>query len=772
MKKISILTLAAAISLAVIACSDGNPSLQAPTPEKEVVSKTNDGKDVVVFNKGDLDEVLFKIDTVYITDSSFLGKLYFRNLAESKIPEPGDIIASSITEIAPYGFLYRVTEVAKEGENVTIVSVIYASIAEAVEEADIEINVPFVYNDEGVLEAQVLSKKCSGVWSCTKSFFKNNVVDPIVSKFEDLYNKVETVVKAIGGTVDGGKTDKRSFSVNEEKSFSSSSGNAKLSGSVKLEGSYDLLFTARIKIKDYRIKHTEISISQDAYMKLAGNLKGNLKYSKNIEIKKFPLPDIEFVIVVIPVVITNNITIKAKVEANAQVNLNAELGFSNFSKFGFEYDGSNFKRINICETKSGFDYNYSAYGDVRLGLLLGLESMLYGIGGLELSAGPSVVLSQQLPLSAKSSTKLHSDLDINLSAKIDIAGVYKTENNFGKERISLGDLFSSKTFPSFNFNLPDMKTDGKLSFPFEISKEKLGFSFLESGFCIEDKDGECIKGPNFGNLGNIVDSSVNFEGLKVGTEYGIVPFFKDLDGEYHYLDAVKFVYGVLNSSSSLASSSSIAQSACPNAVTDNGSVSCGGKTYRTVQIGTQTWIAEDMNYDVPGSKCYNNDPGNCVIYGRLYDWAMAMALPDSCNRSSCENQINSPHKGICPSGWHIPVETEWDKLMRFVYDDMDVANEKPYEPYERWKLGRYLNARNRWTDCGPSEFDKSFLCEDTYGFSALPNIGATGAWWSPLVPPTTSSNFVAYYRYIINSGYSYRNYTAKTEFHGVRCLKD
>jgi hypothetical protein len=141
----------------ISSCSDGNTGIEPA--EKESVGKTNDGNDVVVFNRGDLDEILFKIDTVYITDSSFLGRLFFRNLPESKTPEPGDIINSTITKNAPYGFLYRVIEVTKESEGVAIVSVNYASIAEAVEEADIEFEVPLVYDGEDGDQTNVLAKK-------------------------------------------------------------------------------------------------------------------------------------------------------------------------------------------------------------------------------------------------------------------------------------------------------------------------------------------------------------------------------------------------------------------------------------------------------------------------------------------------------------------------------------------------------------------------------------------------------------------------------------
>ncbi|MDR2582193.1 MAG: hypothetical protein LBC75_01780 [Fibromonadaceae bacterium] len=218
-------------------------------------------------------------------------------------------------------------------------------------------------------------------------------------------------------------------------------------------------------------------------------------------------------------------------------------------------------------------------------------------------------------------------------------------------------------------------------------------------------------------------------------------------------------------SSSDISSSSVELSSSSSVVVSG---SCDISFYRTVKIGEQTWMAENFNCNVRGSKCYGSDPDNCDKYGRLYNWITAMALPYNCNSSFCSSQIGPKHRGICPSGWHIPSDADWNILMKFVNpscsDNKNCAG-----------AGTKLKATIDWDDNDNGNGNG----QDTYGFSALPggddgylqNLGIKGYWWS--ASEDDEYNNIAYIRVMSNDDEDVRyEYTGKTFSYSVRCVQD
>lgn len=89
-----------------------------------------------------------------------------------------------------------------------------------------------------------------------------------------------------------------------------------------------------------------------------------------------------------------------------------------------------------------------------------------------------------------------------------------------------------------------------------------------------------------------------------------------------------------------------------------------GKKYKTVKIGDQTWMAENLNYKADSSFCYNNKESNCAKYGRLYTWNAAVGKSeDACGFGHTCSLPSGNIQGICPDGWHLPSNGEFEALI-------------------------------------------------------------------------------------------------------------
>ena len=131
-----------------------------------------------------------------------------------------------------------------------------------------------------------------------------------------------------------------------------------------------------------------------------------------------------------------------------------------------------------------------------------------------------------------------------------------------------------------------------------------------------------------------------------------------------------------------------------------------GQKYKTVKIGDRWWLAKNLNYAADSSYCYNDEPDSCAIYGRLYPWTVAMQLDTIYNKLNVTytETIKGAHQGICPDGWHIPSEEEWNEMID--YADSHNGNE-----------GASASLRAKYSWIPDEEYEIKYI--DRFGFAGL-----------------------------------------------------
>ena len=228
---------------------------------------------------------------------------------------------------------------------------------------------------------------------------------------------------------------------------------------------------------------------------------------------------------------------------------------------------------------------------------------------------------------------------------------------------------------------------------------------------------------------------------------------------------------IVESSSSEASSSSVIQP-CKTATEDNciyGTLldKRDGHTYKTVKIGNQEWMAENLNFEYnegsAKSFCYKNDTTNCTTYGRLYNWSAAIdsisyynEYNKQCGWKQSKCSIPTLWKGICPNGSHIPSLDEWKDLLSNL--DSTIA-------------GKVLKSLEYWSDGknGTDLYGFSVLPSGEWGGSNYMNKGKESVFW-------IASDFSKESAYNIIFSYDSDKVLImndwKTFDYSVRCIKD
>ena len=205
-----------------------------------------------------------------------------------------------------------------------------------------------------------------------------------------------------------------------------------------------------------------------------------------------------------------------------------------------------------------------------------------------------------------------------------------------------------------------------------------------------------------------------------------------------------------------------------------------GYTYKTVKIGDQEWFAENLKTtvyangdEIPysrtdkswttqemGMRCsYDHDEARSAHYGQLYNW---YAVDDK--------------RGLCPSGWHVPSDEDWQDLEMFLGMSRADVSIKGTRGSGELGIGTKLKAKSGWRH----RFPQYGHGTDDFGFSALPggfrmgngvfdNAALFGYWWSSSVDGDDAWYRTLYYNFPSISRSSY--YSPRYGF-SVRCIRD
>lgn len=225
---------------------------------------------------------------------------------------------------------------------------------------------------------------------------------------------------------------------------------------------------------------------------------------------------------------------------------------------------------------------------------------------------------------------------------------------------------------------------------------------------------------------------------------------------------------------------------CQDTCTGTPTVVYGGMTYNTVQIGTQCWLRENLNIgtQIDGSTsqtnnsvlekyCYNNDTNNCNIYGGLYQWAEMVQYLNGATNTVIWNPVPTGNvQGICPTGWHIPTNTEVATFVTYLGGSIVAGGKMKEVGLIHWGIAHCNTLKTGAYNIGAT---------NESGFTVLPSgrgmydnvskgLHECGTFWT--ITPGTLARASYFYGVMFALPNTSAGENNKASGIAVRCLKD
>ena len=253
-------------------------------------------------------------------------------------------------------------------------------------------------------------------------------------------------------------------------------------------------------------------------------------------------------------------------------------------------------------------------------------------------------------------------------------------------------------------------------------------------------------------------------------------------------DGDKWFESYKSSSSSAKSSSSVTLAIpCKTETKDNckyGTLTDDrdGQTYKTVKIGDQWWMAENLNYAYlqptttfdSSSFCYNDSLEYCEKYGRLYFWSAMMDSVGlfSSNGMGCgDDRVCSPSfpiRGVCPKGWHVPEATEFETLILAIGGKVEYLGSDSISSVRLRAQSYYGTDEFGFSMLPSGYYDYPSLCYAEYCGYRFSGEGRYTGIWTATEHGGVHRKWAAFE--MVDDGAL--SYVGKNDAQSVRCLKD